>query len=116
MLPNRVKLSTKVTNKMQRIKSLTGITPNVLSRISIMLAIKEGGDLKNSMVDDYEGQSLDKSVLFGEHTEVYDVLINQYIYDYSIDLDITKTIVSLIEAGVHKMGHVKNLIDICELK
>ena len=65
---------------------------------------------------DFEGQVLDKSVLFGEHAEVYDVLINQYIHDYSIEYDIQKTVASLVEIGVHKMGHVKNLVDICYLK
>ncbi len=116
MLPNRVRLSTKTTNKMQRIKSLTGITPNVLSRIAIMLAIKEGSNLKNSGVEDMDGQTLDKSVLFGDHTEIYDVLINQYIHDNKIDLDIQKIISSLIEVGSHKMGHIKSLIDVCDLK
>jgi len=116
MLPNRIKLSTNATNKMQYFKTKTGITPNILSRVAIMLAIKEGGNLTNSGVEDYDGQVLDKGVLFGEHTEVYDVLINQYIHDYDIKLDIQKTIVSLIEIGVHKMGHVKNLVDVCNLK
>ncbi len=116
MLPNRVHLSTKATHKMQYIKSKTGITPNILSRIAIMLAIKEGGDLKNSGVADFEGQVIDKSVLFGDHTEVYDVLINQYIHDHKIKLDIQKTISSLIEIGIHKMGHVKDLNDICSLQ
>ena len=116
MLPNRVRLSTKVTNKMQYMKSQIGITPNILSRFAIMLAIKEGSNLKNSGSEDSDGQVLDKSVLFGEHAEVYDVLINQYIHDHDIELDIQNTITSLIEVGVYKMGHVKNLSDLCELK
>ena len=116
MLPNRVRLSTNATNKMQYFKSKTGITPNILSRIAIVLALKNDGDLKNAGVADSDGQVLDKSVLFGEHTEVYDVLINQYIHDNKIDLDIQKTITSLIEIGAHKMGHVKNLLDVCMLK
>lgn len=116
MLPNRIQLSTKATNKMQYIKTQTGITPNILSRIAIMLAIKAGTDLKNSGLEDLEGQVLSKAVLFGEHMEVYDVLINQYVNDYEIDLELSKVIGSLVEIGVHKMGHVKNLSDICKLK
>jgi len=116
MLPNRIRLSTNATNKMQYIKTKTGITPNILSRIAIMLAIKEETNLINSGVEDYDGQVLDKSVLFGEHAEIYDVLINQYICDYNIELDIQKTITSLVEVGVHKMGHIKSLGDICNLK
>lgn len=116
MLPNRVKLSTKASQKMQYLKNQTGITPNILSRVAIMLAIKEENSLKNAGVSDYDGQVLDKSVLFGDHTDVYDVLINQYMQDNKIDIDTQKTIASLVEIGVHKMGHIKNLSDLCKLE
>ncbi len=116
MLPNRVRLSTNATNKMQYLKSQTGITPNILSRFAIMLAIKEGSNLKNAGAQDLDGQILDKSVLFGDYTEIYDVLINQYIFDNDIALGTSKTISSLIEVGIHKMGHIKNLVDVCNLK
>jgi len=116
MLPNRIRLSINATNKMQYLKSQTGITPNILSRFAIMLAIKENSNLKNSGVEDLDGQVIEKSTLFGDHTDVYDVLINQYIHDNDISLDMHKIIASLIEVGVHKMGHIKNLVDVCNLK
>lgn len=116
MLPNRVRLSSKASQKLQYIKQQTGITPNILSRVAIMLAIKEENSLKNAGVADFEGQALEKSVLFGEHTDVYDVLINQYIHDNKIDLEPQKAIASLVEIGVHKMGHIKNLSDLCALE
>lgn len=101
---------------MQYIKSKTGLTPNISSRIAIMLAMKESSNLKNAELEDVNGQILNKGILFGEHMDVYDVLINQYIYDNDIELDIKKTIASLIEVGVHKMGHIKSLSDVCKLK
>jgi len=116
MLPNRIKLSTKATQKMQYIKSHTGITPNILSRIAIMLAIKEGNNLKNAGIGDLEGQVLEKSILFGDHVDIYEVLINQHIHDHHIELGPQIAIASLIEVGVHKMGQVKSLVDICKLK
>ncbi len=116
MLPNRVRLSTTASQKMQYLKNQTGITPNILSRIAIMLAIKGGSNLTNAGVSDYDGQVLDKSVLFGDHTDVYDVLINQFIHDNNIEMDAQKTIASLVEIGVHKMGHVKNLSQLCRLE
>ncbi len=116
MLPNRVRLSTTASQKMQYLKNQTGITPNILSRVAIMLAIKEENSLKNAGVSDFDGQVLDKSVLFGDHTDVYDVLINQYMHDNNIDMDTQKTIASLVEIGVHKMGHIKSLTDLCKLE
>lgn len=115
MLPNRVKFSQKATDKLRYIKSKTGLTPNILSRIAIMLALKESGDLTNAGVSDNDGQELNKSVLFGEYADVYDVMIHQYIHDNEIDLSIQDSIAALVEVGVHKMGHVKQLEDLCHL-
>jgi len=115
MLPNRIRLSTKATNRLQRIKSQTGITPNVLSRIAIMLTIKDKNNLITAGVEDFDGQVIDKNILFGEYLDIYDVLINQYIYDNQITLELPETLASLIEIGVHKMGHIKTLVDISKL-
>ena len=116
MLPNRVKLSKKATSKLRYLKSQTGLTPNIVSRIALMLAIKEGGDLSNAGVGELDGgQELNTSTLFGEYIYFYDVLINQYIHDKDIDLSISETIVAMIEIGVHKLGHIKQLEQLCDL-
>ena len=115
MLPQRVKLSRKATEKLRYMKSTTGLTPNILGRIAIMLAIREGGDLSNAGVSDSEGQELSKDVLFGEHADVYQVMINQYVHDKSIDMTAQQVISAMIEVGVFKMGHLKSLDDVCSL-
>lgn len=115
MLPNRIKLSKKATDKLRYLKGQTGLTPNILSRIAIMLAIKEGSNLSNAGVNDSDGQELNDTTLFGENIYVYDVLINQYIYDKDLKLSVADTIVALIEIGVHKLGHVKHLEQLCYL-
>lgn len=116
MLPNRISLSQNATSKLQTIKSNTGLTPNILSRIAIMLTLKEANDLSTAGVVDYDGQTLDKTVLFGEFTDVYDVMINQYIYDNKLESPLRQTIAAMVEVGVHKMGHIKQLSDVCKLK
>lgn len=114
MLPNRVTFSQKATDRLRFMKSKTGLTPNILARIAIMMALKEDGNLLNAGVSDNEGQELNKSVLFGEYMDVYDVMIHQYIHDNAIELPIQQVIVALVEMGVHKMGHVKKLEDLCQ--
>lgn len=116
MLPNRVKLSTKSTNKFKHLCGITGLRPNILARIAMMLSLKEGSNLSNAGVADNDGQDLNKSVLFGEHEEVYDVMINQYMNDCDVNMNVQQTIVALIEVGVHKMGHLKSIEDIYKLK
>lgn len=70
MIPNRIKLS-----KRQPIncvfKTKTGLTPNILSRIAIMLAIREGGNLSNAGVGNMEG---------GQELNDTTLLVNIFIY------------------------------------
>ncbi len=96
-------------------KSATGLTPNILARVAIMLAIKDESNLANASVGDTDGQVLSKDVLFGEQAEIYEVLINQYLHDTGAEYALTEVIPSLVEAGVHKMGHIKNLTDLVSL-
>ena len=113
MLPNRVRLSEKATKKLQYMKNKTGLTLNVLARIAIMLSIRDGSGLNNAGVSDHKGQELDKAILFGEYIYIYDVMINQYIYEHGIEENpLPQTIAALVEIGVYKMGHVKQIKDI----
>ena len=114
-LPNRIQLSKNSTNKLQVIKNQTGVTPNILSRIAIMLAINSNDDISNAGVDDVSGQVLNKDVLFGDHIDAYEVLIKQYIHNNRIDIPVNIVISSLVEIGVHKMGHVRSLEQLCSL-
>ena len=114
MLPNRIKLSKNSTDKFRYLKMSTGLTPNILARVAIMLALKDGGSIAN-LAPDAEGQELNKSVLFGDHEHVYEAMIKQFIRDTSETRSISQVISSLIEIGVHKMGHIKDLNALCEL-
>lgn len=116
MLPNRVKLSKSATDKLRAIKGNTGVTPNIVSRMAIMLSLKDGSSLSNISAADTDGQELNKSVLFGDHVDVYEVIIKQFIHEHEIDLPIQATVSSLIEAGLHKMGHIKSISDLSEIK
>lgn len=114
MLPNRIKLSKNATDKLRYLKTKTGLTPNILSRVAIMLAIRDGTDLSNSRVSDMEGgQELNDTTLFGEHIYLYDILINQYIHDKQLKLTVGETIVAMVEIGVYKMGHIKQIEELC---
>ncbi|NOY72397.1 MAG: DndE family protein [Gammaproteobacteria bacterium] len=115
MLPNRVKFSKTATDKLRYMKANTGLTPNILARMAIMLALKDRNSLQNAGVADSDGQELNKSVLFGDHAHVYEVMIKQFVHDNNVDQSMQQIISSLVEVGVHKMGHVKSLSDLCDL-
>lgn len=115
MLPNRISISQKATDKLRYMKIQTGLTPNILSRVAIMLAINTGNSLQNAGVSDHDGQVLSRDVLFGDYQEIYAILVKQYLRVNNIEMDISQAISALIEVGVYKMGHVKNLVDLAEL-
>ena len=112
MLPSRVSLSKNATGKLRFMKQTTGLTPNILSRIAMMKAIETGDSLGNAGVHDNEGQVLSRDVLFGDHAEVYDAILTQYIHEKDINIPLHDAIAALIEIGVHKMGHVKKIQDL----
>lgn len=114
MLPNRIKLSKNSTDKFRYLKMSTGLTPNILARVAIMLALRDGPNIIN-VIPDTDGQELNKSVLFGDHEHVYEVMIKQFIHEAKDPRTISQVISSLIETGSHKMGHVKGLNALCEL-
>jgi len=116
MLPRSVTLSKLATDKLRMMKGATGVTPNILARMAIMLAAEDGTSLTNASVADSNGQVLPKDVLFGDHSEAYEVMIMQYVFEAGVTAPMQEVVVGLIEAGVHKMGHVKSLHDLLSLR
>lgn len=108
-LPNRVKLSMHATERLKLMKGWTGLTPNILARIAIMLVIRDNVSLDNSGLQDTDGQELSKAVLFGEHTDIYEILLTQYFANTGASELRGEEISKLIEIGVHKLGHVRSL-------
>ena len=116
MLPRAVTLSKLATDKLRMMKGTTGVTPNILARMAIMLAAEDGASLKSSSVADSNGQVLPKDVLFGDHADAYEAMIAQYVSETGSRQSMQEVVAGLIEAGVHKMGHVKSLTDLLALK
>ena len=114
MLPNRIKLSKNSTDKFRYLKMSTGLTPNILARVAIMLSLRSGSSIIN-ITPDTDGQELNKSVLFGDHEYVYEAMIKQFIHETKDTRPISQVISSLVEIGVYKMGHIKDLNALCEL-
>ncbi len=65
-----MKLSAKSQNLLGRLKSRTGLTPNLLARFALCLSIKEQSspDLNEY---DKDGSEIEPSILFGEYEELY---------------------------------------------
>ena len=113
-IPNRIRLSKNVTDKLRLLKMHTGITPNIIARSAIALAVKDNTGITNASVPDYEGLELNKAVLFGDYSEFFELLIRQFQIDNKIDINGQQLIAALIEIGVHKIAHVRRLDELNE--
>lgn len=115
VFPHKFKISASSTAKLKFLKSKTGLTPNILSRFAIALALADENGLGNASVSDLDGQEFNAPTLFGENLDIYEALLRQFTYQSALEWDPVRHIASLIEVGLHKMGHVRSLKDVALL-
>lgn len=113
--PNKFKVSLAATDKLKYMKSKTSLTPNILCRFAIAIALKDSKGLGNASVSDLGGQEFNTPTLFGEHADLYEIMLRQFIHEHALEEDVVRCVASLIELGLHKMGHVRSLKEVVAL-
>ena len=111
MFPTRINLSKSTWDRLQYLQTRTRLTPNVIARISIALALR---DIRTATINESKPGSthvINRDVLFGDHERVYEALVRQFYAEQKINADIQDVIRSLIDSGLHKLGHIKTLSD-----
>lgn len=109
MFPARIYLSKKTWDRLQYLQTKTRLTPNVLARIAISLALR---DIRTATVNEdkpEETHVINREVLFGEQQKVYEALVRQFCKEQEVEADIQDIVRSLIDNGQHKIGHVKSI-------
>ena len=78
MLPNRMQLSRTVEEQLKKLKSKTGITPNVSARIAFFRSIESSYVYKLDLDDKLDGYLiLDKFTWLGRTQKVTEILLRQ---------------------------------------
>lgn len=113
--PHKFRVSASSTAKLKFLKSKTGLTPNILCRFAIALALADENGLGNASVSDLEGQEFNAPTLFGDHLDIYEALLRQFTHESDLSWDPTRHVASLVEVGLHKMGHVRSIKDVAQL-
>nr|WP_298055677.1 DndE family protein [uncultured Halomonas sp.] len=111
MIPFRIQLNKKTWDRLQYMQTKTRLTPNVLARMAISLALR---DIRTAKINESKPDQvhvINRDVLFGDQEKVYEALLRQFCAEQGIDSDIHDILRSLIDSGLHKMGHVKSLLD-----
>ena len=114
MIPHRIRVSEQTTAKLKFLKSKTGVTPNILSRFAFALSVRDMRRVTRGSPE-LNGQEFNAPTLFGEHQELYEVLLVRYAQMTKDDRESGVVIANLIENGLHKMGHVRQLEDLAAL-
>ena len=115
MLPTRIQISKKTWDRLQYLQTQTKITPNITARIAISLALR---DIRTASVNTSRPEqthTINRDVLFGDHERVYDAMISQFYHEQNIDADIQAVIRSLIDDGLHKLGHLRKFSDLATI-
>ncbi|MDE0039076.1 MAG: DndE family protein [Gammaproteobacteria bacterium] len=115
MIPHRVRVSERATGRLRYLKSRTGLTPNILGRFAFVLSARDMCRLAHGP-GDLAGLEFNAPTLFGEHQELYELLLVRYAETASDERDPGLVIASHIETGLHKMGHLRSLEDMAALK
>ena len=69
----KLKVSAEATSRLRSLRQRTGVTPNVLCRIAVMLSLEEGP--AGGGAPDEKGQEFNAYTLTGEHTGLIGALI-----------------------------------------
>ena len=112
MLPARVHLSKKSWDRLQYLQTQTRLTPNITARIAINLALRDTRMASVNTAQPEQTHTINKDVLFGEFEHVYAAMIRQFYYEQKIDTDVQNVIRSLVDAGLHKLGHLRRFSDL----
>lgn len=115
MIPHRVRVSEHATARLKFLKSKTGLTPNILSRFAFVLSARDMRRVTRGSAD-LGGQEFNAPTLFGEHQELYDLILVRYVETTRDDREPAAIIANHIENGLHKMGHVRSLEEIADLR
>lgn len=111
MFPTRIQLSKKTWDRLQYLHTRTRLTPNILARMAITLALRDTRTATINEVKPDLAHTINRDVLFGDQEDAYETLIRQFCSDKHVDADMQAVLRSLIDSGLHKMGHVKSLLD-----
>ncbi|WP_035581748.1 DndE family protein [Halomonas sp. TG39a] len=112
MFPSRIQLSKKTWDRLQYMQTKTRLTPNVLARTAIALALRDTHTATINENKPEQTHVINRDVLFGDQASVYEALIRQFCTEQKVDADVQDVVRSLIDIGLHKMGHIKKLLDL----
>ncbi len=113
MLPNRFRISKSATDALQLLKNNTGVTPNILCRLALMLSLEEGAS-RGEQTPDLEGSEFNTPTLFGENALIYECFIRQ-VHGTLDARQYNLVVASHVDNGLQLLKRCKSLLDLSQL-
>ena len=110
MLPNRVHISKRATDQLKAIKGRTGVTPNIVCRMALILSLEENHKA-NADTTDLNGSEFNLSTLFGEAGLLYEALMRQFHGNLS-PKEAQLVLAAHIDNGIDKLKRAKSVGDL----
>lgn len=114
MFPNRIRISKGASDQLKLIKQRTGLTPNILCRIAIMLSLRRDCLNKKSNAK-LDGLEFNLSTLFGEHAALYECLLRQ-AYGELTQKEAEVLLASHADDGVMVLKAARSLSELTHLR
>ncbi|SHK65219.1 DNA sulfur modification protein DndE [Marinobacter antarcticus] len=112
MFPTRLQLNKKTWDRLQYLQTRTKLTPNVTARLAITLALRDIRTATINIKKPEQVHVINRDTLFGEHEDAYAAMIKQFCSEQEVTADINDVVRSLIDNGLHKIGHLKTFSDL----
>jgi len=113
VLPNRFRISKSATDVLKTLKDRTGITPNILCRLALVLSLEEGAS-RGDKTPDLEGSEFNSPTLLGEHAQIYDCYIRQ-VHGTLDARQYNLVVASHVDNGLQLLKRCKTLLDLSQL-
>lgn len=112
MLPKRMRISKASSDTLKLLKGRTGVTPNLVCRMALVLSLEDGarGGQKEC---DQDGNEFNAPTLFGEHGLLIECLIRE-IHGNLDGKQCAQAIASHIEVGLDRLRKSKSLLELIE--
>lgn len=112
MLPKRLKISKSATDTLKMLKGRTGVTPNLICRIALLLSLEDGPKGGTRSISEF-GSELNMPTLFGEFAFLFEALIREVHGPLDVK-QCSAVIVSHIDSGLERLRKSKNVLELLQ--
>ena len=97
---SKLKISSEATTRLRMLKQRTGLTPNLLCRIALMMSLEEG-PLGNIPLPNEDGSEFNAYTLTGENTDLFFSLL-RYVEDNEEESLENKVLLDRMRGHIHR--------------